>query len=302
MPYPQLAGKHREKALFSPVEFHRYVWQRRGGIPPRVPPNIVLLFGRRWGTYLDRRYPGTRDARTDVYRVAPGTGVTLLGGPGAPWASIVVEELAALGARRFVIVGTAGSLQPDLRAGSFVVCRAALRDEGTSHHYLGPGRFVRASPGLARALRRAFERERVPHAVGDSWTIDAPYRETRAEIRRYRSQGVLTVEMEASAAFSVARYRRLEAGAVFVVSDHLDDAGWEPRFHDTSVALRRALDLVVAALRSRGRAAPRLRRVAGGRLAPRSGSGAATSNRGRASRRPRGRRSTGPSSRSRPGS
>ena len=249
MPFPQHPGKHRAKALFAASEFHRYEARTTGRSPPSVPASILLVFGqRRWRRYLDQKYRGALDRRTDVYRVAPSTGVTILDGPGAPFAAICIEELAALGARRFVIAGLAGSLQRDLRVGSLVLCRRALRDEGTSHHYVGPGRFASPSPRLTARLRRTFQRAGVPFAFGDTWTIDAPYRETRAEIRRYRADGILTVEMEASAAFAVARCRRCEASAAFVISDHLDESGWEPRFHDTRAALRRAFDLSVEAL------------------------------------------------------
>ena len=209
---------------------------------------MILVFGRRWRGYLSRKFRGTLDRRTDIYRVRPSVGVTVLAGPGAPHVAIVVEELAALGVRRFVIVGIAGSLQPSLRVGSLVLCGRALRDEGTSHHYIRPGRFVRPSAGLTETLRTELERRGTPYAIGPTWTIDAPYRETVTEIRRYRRLGILTVEMEASALFSVARLRGRQSAALFVISDHLDERGWEPRFHDSRPGLRRALELAIRAL------------------------------------------------------
>ena len=206
---------------------------------------MVLVFGRRWRPYLGRKYPGTLDRGTDIYRVRPDVGVTILAGPGAPFAGMVVEELSAIGVARFVIVGLAGSLQSRVRVGDIVLCERALRDEGTSFHYLAPGKFVRPSPELTRRLRTTIERARVPFVAGTSWTIDAPYRETVEEIRRYRARGILTVEMEASAVFTIARLRRRQAGAIFVISDHLDERGWEPRFHDCRRPLRKALGLAV---------------------------------------------------------
>jgi uridine phosphorylase len=246
--FPQHRRKHLERPLFTAGEFHRYVARRRGVPPPRPPDTVVLVFGPRWRRYLGRKYPGTLDRRSDIYRVRPGVGVTILGGPGAPLAGIVVEELAAAGTRRFVIVGIAGSLQPELRLGGIVLCTRALRDEGTSHHYLAPGRFTEPSPKLTDTLRAALGRAGTPFVTGPTWTIDAPYRETIAEIRRYRSQGILTVEMEASAVFAIARLRGCESAAVFVISDHLDERGWEPRFHDCRPALHKALGVVVGAL------------------------------------------------------
>ena len=248
MTFPQHRRKHLERPLFTADEIHQYAARRRGAAPPRAPENVVFVFGRGWRRYLGRKYPGTLDRRTDLYRVRPGVAVTVLEGPGAPYAGIATEELAALGARRFVIVGIAGSLQPHVRVGGIVLCTRALRDEGTSHHYLPSGRFAKPSPRLTEDLRRALAREGTPFVAGPTWTIDAPYRETVAEIRRYRSEGILTVEMEASAVFAIARLRACESAAVFVISDHLDDQGWEPRFHDCRRDLRRALGVVVEAL------------------------------------------------------
>lgn len=174
-------------------------------------------------------------------------GVTVLAGTGAPFTGVAVEEYSALGASRFVIVGTAGSLQPQIEVGGFVLCDRALRDEGTSHHYIAPSRYVRPSVGITRDLKVALERDGTAYIVGPTWTTDAPYRETLAEIRRYRALGILTVEMEASAVFAIAHCRGKEAGALFVVSDVLHDRGWEPRFHDVRSALRKALQVAIRA-------------------------------------------------------
>lgn len=248
MPFPQHRGKHLQRPLFTAEEIHRYQARRRGTPPPRPPKSLIFVFGRPWRRFLGRKYRGTLDRRTDIYRVRPEVGVTILDGSGAPFAAMAVEELAALGVRRFVIVGIAGSLQPDVRVGSMVLCDRALRDEGTSHHYLAPSRFALPSPSLTRVIRSRLGTESAGFRHGPTWTTDAPYRETVPEIRRYRKMGILTVEMEASAVFSVARCRKCEAAALFVISDHLDEQGWEPRFHDSRKALRKALALTVEAL------------------------------------------------------
>lgn len=257
MPFPQYSRKHRKRPLFTATEFRRYEARRTRSHVPRAPRSVILVFGRRWQRYLSRKYAGTWDPECEVYRVASGVGVAIVGGPGAPWATIVVEELAAIGTRRFVIVGMAGSLQPDLRVGSLVLCTRALRDEGTSYHYLGPGRFALPSAAVTTALRATLARAGVPFTTGTTWTIDAPYRETKEEVRRYRRAGILTVEMEASAIFAVARVRGGGAAALFVISDHLDETGWEPRFHDSRAGERSALELAVRAMTDGRASAPR---------------------------------------------
>jgi uridine phosphorylase len=249
VPFPQHPRKHLEEPLFTASEFHRYVAKRTGRPRPKPARRVILVFGGwRWKRYLSRRFHGRFEQQTGLYRARPSVGIYLVEGPGAPHVAIVAEELAALGVRRFVIVGIAGSLQPDVRVGSLILCTKALRDEGTSHHYVKPQPFARPSPALTARLKTAMERSGTTFEQGPTWTIDAPYRETVTEIRRYRKRGILTVEMEASALFSVARLRGCEAAALFVVSDNLDDRGWEPRFYDCRPDLYRALDIAIEAL------------------------------------------------------
>lgn len=206
-----------------------------------------MVFGHRWSRYLGRKFRGVYDPRTGVYSANSSVGVVLVDGPGAPFASIVVEELAALGVKQFLIVGIAGSLNPRIQTGSMVVCSKALRDEGTSHHYRKPAPYARPNGALTNLLKSRLEREGIPFVEGPTWTTDAPYRETVPEIRRYRKAGVLTVEMEAAAVFTVSKTLGRRAAALFVISDHLDEKGWKPRFHDTRIPLRRAFRVAIQA-------------------------------------------------------
>jgi uridine phosphorylase len=163
--------------------------------------------------------------------------VGLLGqfGIGAPAAAAALEELAAMGTSAFVSVGTAGSLQRDLKVGDLVLCRAAIRDEGVSHHYLPPAKLATATAAMSAALGAAMTRAGVPFRTGTSWTIDTPYRETVAEARHYQAEGVLCVEMEAAALFAVAEVRGLQVASAFAISDSLADLVWDPQFHGPEV-------------------------------------------------------------------
>jgi uridine phosphorylase len=150
---------------------------------------------------------------------------------GAPAAAIAVEELAARGAELFIGVGTAGAIDERLAVGDLVVCSAALRDEGTSHHYAPPEPFAVPDPGLTARLRA-----QLPGAGhGPSWTTDAPYRETAEEVAKYRAEGVVTVEMEASCLFTVASAVGAPAAAAFVVSDVLHGEQWAPHFGSADI-------------------------------------------------------------------
>jgi nucleoside phosphorylase len=171
-------------------------------------------------------------------------------GIGAPVASVVLEDLIALGCTRIVSIGTCGGMRPGIRVGDLVLCTGAVRDEGTSHHYLPAGAPALPHPGLTAALASQLEQAGAPHERTRTWTTDAPYRETAEEVDRHVADGVAVVEMEAAALFVVGEVRGAQVASALVVSDVLDVAagsagegdGWEPAFHGASVAER--LDLL----------------------------------------------------------
>lgn len=126
-------------------------------------------------------------------------------GVGAPLAAGFLEEAIALGCRYFIAVGGAGALVPELVLGHAVVVGSAVRDEGTSFHYLPASRTVDSDQEAMRVLQGVLDEAGEPYVTGRSWTTDAMYRETRDRVRRRVGEGCLTVEMEASAFFAVAR-------------------------------------------------------------------------------------------------
>jgi uridine phosphorylase len=193
------------------------------------------VFG--WQGHLFDRVHSARPVREitgpagAVLELSPGLGFARL--PlGAPIVAIVMEELTALGVKTFVGVGTAGGLSPDLEVGQAVLCSTALRDEGTSHHYAPPSeRWAYPDAGLLASLRAALP----DAAVGPSWTTDAPYRETAEEIVAFRDEGILTVDMEASAIFTIGAALGVQTASIFCVSDVLHGEEWEPHFHSPNL-------------------------------------------------------------------
>jgi len=167
--------------------------------------------------------------------------------PGAPIAAAMLEEAIACGGRCFFIIGMAGTLQ-DLPIGSFVIPTGALREEGTSYHYLPPEVGVHPSERLVQALEGACAAQGIEPTQGLNWTTDAPYRELVSKVERYRRGGVLTVEMEAAALFAVAKVRQVEVALLLVVSDRLGER-WEPAFFAKEVeqSLRRAARIALEA-------------------------------------------------------
>ncbi len=150
-------------------------------------------------------------------------------GVGAPLAAAILEEVIALGCRNFVVCGGCGVLNRELAVGHLVVPTSAVRDEGTSYHYLAPSREVVASPAAVVAIEQTLKRRKVEYILGKTWTTDAIYRETRARMALRRSEGCITVEMEAAALFAVAQFRGVHLGQILYGGDNLDGDEWDGR-------------------------------------------------------------------------
>jgi uridine phosphorylase len=147
-------------------------------------------------------------------------------GIGAPAIASLADEFAALGVRRFALIGLAGGLQPELTTGNLVVATGAIRGEGVSRHYLPPAFSVEASAELVQGISQVLTAHHRPHVCGITWTTDAPFRELRREVLERQRQGVLTVEMEAAGLFAVAQACSLPAVALFSIADQLTGGEW----------------------------------------------------------------------------
>lgn len=150
-------------------------------------------------------------------------------GVGAPLACGLLEVAIALGCRRFVVCGGAGALDRDLTLGHLVVVTSAIRDEGTSYHYLPPARVVDADEAVVRVLEETLDRHEVPWVTGRTWTTDGVYRETRGRIAARRGEGAITVEMEAASLLAVAQFRGVRLGQILYAGDDLSGAQWDGR-------------------------------------------------------------------------
>lgn len=145
---------------------------------------------------------------------------------GGPYAVLVAEQLWAAGAKLLVGITSAGRVSPTLPLPSVVVIDEAVRDEGTSLHYLPPSTTV-ATPTtrLADLLVQELGALSAPVSRGAVWTTDAPYRETSDQLRSWAENNVLAVEMQAASLFAFARARAAQVGMVALVSNGVDDIG-----------------------------------------------------------------------------
>ena len=260
MAFPQYSGKQELTPYLSPDKWVAYLRQAHGwqGIPQMR--GVIITFSP---GFFDRvaAGPGWHELESPLtgshgfYVLGEDANVVgMVGrfGIGAPAAANRLEDLAAAGVRRFIAIGLAGALQPEMEVGDLVVCTEAVRDDGVSHHYLPGAARVLPTHGLTDQLAGEPSRSGRPLHRGPTWTIDAPYRETVEEIQHYRDLGVLTVEMEAAALAAVAEVRGVEFAAAFTVSDSLAGESWNPHFADPLVdsGLELLLKAAVLALRA----------------------------------------------------
>ena len=150
-------------------------------------------------------------------------------GVGAPLAAAFLDEIIAGGARSMVACGGCGVLQKEIVAGHPLVLASAVRDEGTSYHYLPPGREVSASPRVTAAIQQVLQARGMDYLVGKSWTTDGIYRETAVKRDQRVAEGCQVVEMEAAAFFAVAQFRRVEFGQLVYGGDLVVPEGWDSR-------------------------------------------------------------------------
>jgi uridine phosphorylase len=255
MSFPLFPDKVGRPAMLSAermVAFRRTHGALRGIDPPESVV-ICLYSGVMRRLSWRHRFSRVRGLPGELYvvRRTPRR-VAVIGhvGIGAPAIANAAEELIAWGAQRLVLLSLAGGLRPDLVPGSVVVCDRALRDEGTSYHYLTPTRDVRASAALVTGLSAALAARGVAPRTGPTWSTDAPYRETHAEAAALRDEGVHAVDMESAGLFAVAEVRGVEAASVLVIGDSLAGAEWQapPDLRALHRRIRSVLGTIVDAL------------------------------------------------------
>jgi uridine phosphorylase len=195
-----------EPAVFHPGNLLEGARRQKGLAARRVPAACLLDMD---GELVERLVESGRAQldpdwpcfHTKLYRwKEPDAEVGVIGGTvGAPFAVLVAEELFAWGCEALVTIASAGLVAADPRPPFFVLVERALRDEGTSYHYLPPATYARADTALIDAVAKALAGTVTPVLRGASWTTDAPFRESEALIAARRAEGIVSVEMESAA-------------------------------------------------------------------------------------------------------
>jgi uridine phosphorylase len=144
---------------------------------------------------------------------------------GGPFAVLIAEQLQAAGAKLIIGLTSAGRVSPVLPLPCLVVATSAIRDEGTSYHYLPPASEVACKSQLVPLLERELLATGWAVRSGKVWTTDAPYRETKAQLNKWALEGALAVEMQAASLFAFGIARQVSVASVAMVSNAVDHAG-----------------------------------------------------------------------------
>ena len=247
MNFPNRTDKYADESILKADDIVAYR-ARLGRMPDLHSPRGALLclergLPRRMRWQVPVRKAGSMNADLhETKRTKNPVAILTDFGGGAPIVAELAEELVVMGIRKLVLMTWGGALQPDLQPGDIVVCNQAIRDDGTSHHYLPPGKCVEADATLVEKLAAAIQSRGGVCSTGATWTTDAPYRETRAEVQQYQSEGVKVVEMESSGLFTIGQVRNVQTASVVVVMDSLATLEWKvPERLD---GIMRSLELV----------------------------------------------------------
>lgn len=226
MSFPIFPDKHTLQPIVTAeqmLEFRR----GQGGLKGLdAPQGAVLCLYNGVIKHFGWKYPSRHVSafQCDLFllnKTARRVGVLGNFGMGAPAVVALAEQMIAWGTKRLAILSLAGALQPDLEPGDIVVGDRAIRDEGTSYHYLPPAEQVQAGPTLAASIAHALSKRNLPHTVGPIWSTDGAYRETRQEADYFQGKGVQAVDMESAGLFALGQVKGVETASLLVVGQSL---------------------------------------------------------------------------------
>ncbi len=254
---PILANKHHDApSAFTPENLLREA-RRQKKLGSVLVPNICVLdpdgdiVRQMKAIGCARLDPDWACYHTELYRVVhDGIELGIVGcAVGASFAVLIAEQLFAGGCQLLISVTSSGQLVDVRPPPYFILIEKALRDEGTSYHYLPAAEYSLAEPALLAALEHAFIGIHVPVERGATWTTDAPFRETAATIDTMKDKGLLAVEMEAAALYAFAQARQRSVICFAHVTNQMAqiEGDFEKGEADGSVD---ALAVIVAAARA----------------------------------------------------
>lgn len=148
---------------------------------------------------------------------------------GEPLCVAEYEDVIAMGSKRLILYGNCGVLDKSIEDCGIIIPTLAIRDEGTSYHYLAPSDTIPVNKKYKEEFKAVLAEAGYTYVEGTTWTTDAPYRETRGKIARRKQQGAICVEMECAGMQAVCDFRGTDFFQFFYAGDNLDHSSWDPR-------------------------------------------------------------------------
>ena len=219
---------HSAPSVLKPENMLREARRQKGLAAGSVPAVCVLDPDGDIVLHLRQRHGATRSAHWACYHtemwewLEGGNRLGIVGcAVGSSFSVLVAEQLSASGCSLVLSLASAGQIADDGPPPYYILVERALRDEGTSHHYLPAARYAECDPGLFALAKRTLRRTGLPIRCGATWTTDAPFRETAETVIARRGEGVLAVEMEAAALYAFAKARGVDVLCLAHVSNQL---------------------------------------------------------------------------------
>ena len=171
------------------------------------------------------------NGREPVYKINyKGTDIALfMSRVGAPACTVGYEEVTVMGIDKLIMFGTCGVLDRNIEDLAIIIPTHAIRDEGTSYHYMKSSREIEVNKKYKKEFEEILKENNISYVEGKVWTTDAPYRETRDKVLKRKEEGCVCVDMECSAMNAVAKFRKKDLFQFFYAADNLDSTKWDQR-------------------------------------------------------------------------
>lgn len=206
-------SEYTEESVFTPENLIEAAIDQKGLQRENVPETCILDPDGDIVRYLvqqgeARLAPNWPCYHSDMYLFQrEGIDFGIIGcAVGAPYAVLLAEQMSVLGCQLIISITSAGLLEASIQTPCFMLIEQAIRDEGTSNHYLPPWETAELDSALRTGLEPLIQDGQA--ICGVSWTTDAPFRETQTRIDAMREQGAMSVEMESSALYAFAQARQ----------------------------------------------------------------------------------------------
>jgi len=226
-------GKPSDKAIINPIDYIEHMKELKGLNHFKFPNYCILCFFKKLYKEIKKKYKPKIIKYNEEYPIYifryKGIEIAFVYPTMGSYASTVLEEMIALGGKYFIFFGGVGIISSAIERGEIILPIKAIRDEGTSFHYQKPSKYSYPSKLILKFIKKTLKQNKVSFHEGVTWTTDAPYRETRRKVLKFRKEGALCVEMEASAFFSVGKFRKVDIAGLFIAGDCIAGGTWNPR-------------------------------------------------------------------------